>query len=285
VTRTWVRRSVIGPERRQAQQAVGDGVEADLGAMELAHDPRHRPALAADVAGARSAELSTVGLVVGHRSVVQIAVQERRMRRVDADLERLQPVAMPEPLEGEAVAGGSEEGVERRQSAGRRPLVTEPREQHAGARLQRIAALANALAQLRADRLGGGLEAGAVDAELPAVERAAQAVVFAAAEGQVGAAVRARPIEEAEAAGAVAKEDELLAEDAHRLDRARAGARVEARIELVEQRDRLPVAAQQRAAGSARADPRDEFVLLGLHVGSLASGASQSIETRMQRCS
>jgi hypothetical protein len=106
------------PQRRQAQQAVGDGVEADLGAMELAHDPRHRPALAADVAGARGAELATVGLVVGHRSVVQVAVQERRMRRIDADLERLQPVAVPQALEGEAVAGRGDEGVERRQAQG-----------------------------------------------------------------------------------------------------------------------------------------------------------------------
>ena len=53
---------------------------------------------------ARGAELTTVGFVVGHRTVTQVAVQERRMRRIDADLERLQPVAMPQALEREAVA-------------------------------------------------------------------------------------------------------------------------------------------------------------------------------------
>ena len=46
---------------------------------------------------------------------------------------------------------------------------------------------------------GRGLEAGAVDGELPAVEGAAQAVGFMAAEGQVGAAVRAVAVEQAEA--------------------------------------------------------------------------------------
>src|SRR4051812_34514713 len=114
------------------------------------------------------------------------------MRRVDADLERLQPVAVPEALEGEAVARRRDEAVERRQRRRRRSLRTEPCEQHAGALDERIAALADALAKRRADRLGGRLEAGAVGGELPAVERAAQAIVLAAAEREVGTAVRAR---------------------------------------------------------------------------------------------
>ena len=130
----------------------------------------------------------------------------------------------------------------------------EPREQHAGALHHRIAALANPLAKLRAEWLGRGLEAAAVDRELPAVERTAQAFGLVPAEGEVGAAMRAMAVDQAEAAAAVPEEHEVFAEQAHRLDRTRRQARIGAGIELVEQRRRLPVAAQQGAARRARAD-------------------------------
>ena len=48
-------------------------------------------------------------------------------------------------------------------------------------------------------------------------------------------------------------------------------ARVEHRIELVEQRHRLPVAAHQCAARRARADAGDQFVLRRLHATSLVA--------------
>src|SRR4029453_19330411 len=99
------------------------------------------PALAADLAGAGGAELPAVrGLERG--LVLEIAMQERRMRRIDADLERLQPVAAPQALEGEAVARRRDERVERWQGRRQRALGPEPGEDDARAHLQRIAALA-----------------------------------------------------------------------------------------------------------------------------------------------
>jgi hypothetical protein len=196
------------------------------------------------------------------------------MRRIDADLESLQPVAVPQALEREAVARRRDEGVERGQLRRHRALRAQPGEDDARADPGRIAALADAGAQGRAGRLGRRLEAAAVDRELPAVERTAQALGFEAAEAQVGAAVRAGPVDQAPALLAVAKQHQVLAEQAHRLHRARGHARVEARFELVDQRRRLPVAAHQVAAGRARADARDQFVLLGVHGDIREAGRS-----------
>ena len=97
------------------------------------------------------------------------------------------------------------------------------------------------------------------------MEGAAQAVGLEPAKGEVGAAVRALPVDQAPALLSVAEQDQVLAEQPHRLDRAPGHARIEARIELVDQRRRLPVAAHQRAAGRTRADAGDQLVLLGLH--------------------
>ena len=165
---------------------------------------------------------------------------------------------------GEAVAGRRDEGVEGRQRRRRRAFRAEPGEHDAGALDHGIAALAHALAELRAERLGRRFEAAPVDRELPAVEGAAQAIGLVAAEREIGAAVRALAIEQAEAAGAVAKENEVLAEQADRLDRPRRQRRIDARIEFLDQRRRLPVAAHQRAARRAGADARDPFVFFGL---------------------
>ena len=95
--------------------------------------------------------------------------------------------------------------------------------------------------------------------------------------------MRARPVEQPEAAVAVAKEDQVLAEQAHRLDLALRHARIEARIEFVEQRRRLPVAAQQRAAWRAGADPSDEVVLFGVHRVA-AAGKSKPVYRLRRRC-
>ena len=266
VTRTWVSSSVIGLQRRQPQQPLGDALEADLGLAELAHHPRHRPALALDLAGAGGAKLAAVGLVACERLVLEVAVQERRVRRIDADLERLQPVAVPQALEGEAVARRRDEGVECRQRRRRRALGAEPREEHAGALLQRIAALADrAVHSVEPIGSAGVSRQAPSTRELPAVERAAQAVVLAATEREIGAAVRAgrssrpqRPLPSRNSTRSwPSRRTGLTGRARH--------ARIEARIELVEQRRRLPVAAHQRAAGRSRADARDQFVLLGLH--------------------
>ena len=101
-----VRELVRHRAQRRELQAPGLGLERDLRLVELPHDPRHRPALAAlELALAGAAELLARGVVADgvQRGVVQEAVQERGMRRVDADLEGLQPVGVPQALEGEGV--------------------------------------------------------------------------------------------------------------------------------------------------------------------------------------
>ena len=254
---------VHGPQRGQAQQARRNFFMADLGLAELAHDARHRPGLALHVAHGRGAELAAVGFV--QRLVLQIAVQEGRVRRVDADLDGLQPVAMPQALEGEAVARWRGEAIESRQGRWCAASITQPRKEHAALLHHRVAALLDARAQRRACGLGRRLQTRTCGIELPAVEGAAYAVAFEAREAQIRAAVRAVAIEQSPAAGIVAKEHEVLAEHTHRLHRAMRHARVEPRIELVEQGHRLPVRAQQCTAWRAGADASDELVLFGLH--------------------
>ena len=63
--------------------------------------------------------------------------------------------------------------------------------------------------------------------------------------------MRAAAVEPAECAGLVAEQHQVLAQQAHGLQRAFTHARVQARIELVEQGGRLPIAAQQIAPGRA----------------------------------
>ena len=110
-------------------------------------------------------------------------------------------------------------------------------------------------------RLRRRLQALAADVEQPAVEGAAQAAVLQPAKGEIGAAMRTGAADQAVAALAVLEDDEVLAEQPHRLDRPVAG-------ELVDQRRRLPVAPHQRARGRAGSDAGDEIVLfLAQHGG------------------
>ncbi len=110
------------------------------------------------------------------------------MRRIDADLQRLQPVALDQALEGEGVVVGRDEAVEMRES--RRLARPHIGEQDAALLDHRIGFLADIGAEIAAVRLGRRLQALAVDIELPAMERAAQAVGLKPAEGEVGAAMR-----------------------------------------------------------------------------------------------
>ena len=90
--------------------------------------------------------------------------------------------------------------------------------------------------------LGRRLQAFAVHVEQPAMKRAAQAAVFEPAVGEVGAAMRAGAADQAVAALVVLEDDEVFAEQPDRLDRPVAG-------QLVDQRGRLPIAAQQCSRG------------------------------------
>ncbi len=187
------------------------------------------------------------------------------MRRVDADFKGLQPVAVPQAFEREAVGGRGFETVQCRKGRGRAAFGTEPAEQCPSLRHQRVAALADARAQRAARRLGRGLGALARHIELPAVKWAAQAVALVAAIGEVGASVRAVAVEQAVGTLGVAEQHEVLSQHPHRFHRTHRHRRVQRRVELVEQRHRLPVAAQQFAPGRARTDLGDALVLFGFH--------------------
>ena len=188
-------------------------------------------------------------------------MQERGVRGIDADLERLQPVAIDHALEREGVAVRRDEAVEMRKR--RRLARAHIGEQDAALLHHRIGLLPDVGAQVAALRLGRRLQALAVDVEQPAVEGAAQAAVLQPAIGEIGAAVRAGAVEQAVAALLVAEQHEVLAQQPDRLDRP-VGAG-----ELIDQRRRLPVAAHQRAGGRARPDAGDEIVLfLAEHGGS-----------------
>ena len=185
------------------------------------------------------------------------------MRGVDADFQRLQPVALEAALESEGVGAGGDEAVERRE--GRRLAFAEPREQHPALFHHRVGLLPDALRELAALGFGGRLEALAGDVEEPAVKGAAQPAVFPAPVGEVGAAVRAVPVEQPVAARLILEKHEVLAQQPHRTHRALA-------FQFLDERDRLPVVAQQAPAGRAGSRAGHQFVLLGADHGGISFG-------------
>src|SRR5271168_3759812 len=125
-------------------------------------------------------------------------MEKRRVCGIDADLERLQPVALDQSLEGERVLVRRREAIEfvkRRRLA----LADEP-EQNAVLHRDRVGGLPQVLAHPRGTRFGGRLQTLAIDVEQPAMKRATQAAVLESTEGQIGAAVRAVAVEHAVAA-------------------------------------------------------------------------------------
>ena len=99
------------------------------------------------------------------------------------------------------------------------------------------------------------------------MEGAAQAVVLAPAEAQVHAAMGAEPVDEAELAGILAKQHEVLAEEPDRHHRALGD-------QFVGKRGGLPVAAQHIARRRARADAGQLVVLFLAHHGRGLLGGS-----------
>ena len=136
------------------------------------------------------------------------------MRRVDADFERLQPVAVPIALEGERVGVGRDEAIEVREC--RRLARAEIGEQHAAALEHRVGDGLDVLAHPAAFRFGGRLDALAARVELPAVERAAQPVGLDASVGEIRAAVRAVSLDQRKILFS-AIQDQILAEQPNRL--------------------------------------------------------------------
>ena len=84
--------------------------------------------------------------------------------------------------------------------------------------------------------------------------------MLTAAEGKIGAAMGAMPLDQAVAVLLVAKQHQILAEQLDRLDRARS-------LQLVDQRRRLPVHPHQPAAGVLRPGAGDQVILFLAHHG------------------
>ena len=239
---------VVQSAQGEQPQAVVGSLDVDLRARELTQQTRHRNV----GIGRRRAEL----LAVGSAGVLVLveAMQVGGVRRIDADFQRLQPVALDQALEGEGVGAGGEEAVE--VGEGGRFAFAQIGEHDAVLDDDRIGPLAHPLAKHAAFGLGRRLQALAVDVEQPAMEQAAQAAILQATVGEIGAAMRAVAVEQAVAAALVAEQHEVLAQHAHRLG----GTLLR---ELVGERHRMPIVPHQRAAFGARPDAGDQLVLLG----------------------
>src|SRR5439155_25936379 len=120
---------------------------------------------------------------------------------------------------------------ERRTSVGRAEIgAPQLRELERG-----IGAQPDSLLQPTACRLPGRLQASAVDVVDPAVVAAADAALDRNTELERGPAMRAVQVQRAEAAAAIAKDDQVLAQDLHPQRRGR---------KLPDERHRLPEPAQ-----------------------------------------
>ena len=178
------------------------------------------------------------------------------MGGVDAHLQRLEPVALHEALEGEGVGTRRDKAVELRE--GGRVVPAKVGEEDAVALAHRVAGVEDAGKQAAALGLGGGFQAFPLHVEQPAVEHAAQAAVLQPAKSQVRAPMRTVPLQQAMTPPLVAEKHQLLAHHPHR----RQGP---FRGKLFGQGDRLPIFAQQLPRGRAWANPGHAVVCFGAH--------------------
>ena len=166
------------------------------------------------------------------------------MHRVHHVLVQLQPVAgMPERERDQAIVGLLV-GVEVRER-GDGPRRSHVREDETGELAGRVGALRGRVPDGALGRLTGSLEDRPVDVEQPAVVAAANPALRDDAELQRRTAMAAVPVQDPHPPLAVAKHDEILAQDPHRQGNL---------AQLRGQRDGLPVAAKQLAARSPGAD-------------------------------
>ena len=92
------------------------------------------------------------------------------------------------------------------------------------------------------------------------MEHAAQAAVLEPPESEIRTAMRAVAVEQSEPARVVAEQHAILAQQAHRLDRAPPG-------QFLGEGRRLPVLPHELPTRRARADAGDQGVLLRTHHG------------------
>ena len=241
-----------GPVGIVLVRALDDAALDDAVVEQIEPDPLVRPGDHAELLGLRQPEPHRLVVLLPHAPV---AVQPLQVHRVQRVLLALQPVAGQRRERDLAPDVVPRERLPHREE--RCGLRAHVREHHAPEHLDRVGRDLHLLleAPVRVDGLLERLlDALAGLVHHPAVVHAAEAVLLRDAVGEVDAAVRAEPLDEADRAGLVPVEDEVLAEDAHRLRGTF--------VELADGGDGVPVAAHQLAHGRARADSRQPFVLL-----------------------
>ena len=248
--------------QRDQAQAVFGVLDIDDRVVVFAQDFGHRHI----GAGGRAAEL----LAVGSRSVLVLeeAMQERGVRRIDADFERLQPVAVDVALECEGMTIRCDEAVDLRKR--RRLAFAQICPEDAALLDHGIRALLDALAQRRALGFCGRLQALARCVEQPAMEGAPQSAILQPAEGEVGAAMRAMAIDQAVTALLVAKQHQVFAEQFDGLDRPWP-------LQFVHQRRRLPIHPHQFPARIPGAGTGNQVVLFLAHHGENPCAADEFV--------
>src|SRR5258708_21594239 len=198
-------------------------------------------------------------------------MQERGVRRIDADFQRLQPVAVDVALECKSMAIRRDKTVDLRKC--RRLAFAEISPEDAAFLHHWIGALLDAFAERRVLRLGRRFQALAARLEQPTVEGATQPAVFQPAERQIGAAMRAMALDQAVTALFIAKQHQILAQQFYRFDRTRP-------LQFIDQRRRLPVHPHQFPAGVLSPAPGQEVVLFLAHHGGVTSVATVSEQSR-----
>jgi len=192
-----------------------------------------------------AAALGTVG---------QQPVQDRRVRRVDAAFQRLQPIALLDHL-GDVAIGfrrlRPSEFRQRRDLLGRAHIRPHDAAQLAG----RIRGDADLVLEVVFLRLVHHVDAGAGHVELPAVIDAAQAAFLVASEIERDATMRAELLDQADAALGVAERDQVLAEQAGARRRAVGFG------DLAREQRGDPIPAHGVAHRGALSHPGDKFVL------------------------
>ena len=184
------------------------------------------------------------------------------MRRIQADLDRLQPVAIEVAFESKHVTVGGDKTIQRGQR--RRRALAEKAEHDAAALLYWMRSLSDAAADAALERLAGSVEALPFGIEQPAVEQAAQAAILQTTECKVGTPVRTVAVQQSQASIRTSEQNQVVTQDAHGLYRTNA-------LQLGSQRHRLPIAAQQLPRRRARPDPGQQIVLLPSHHSCLTT--------------
>ena len=231
----------ILPQRRGVSEVRQDGV--------VGSDPHIvAPALGGDVhhavRGGAKVVLGDCAPGFGELHPDHAGMEEHRVHRIHHVLVQLQPVARMPEGEGNQAVVGLIVGVEVRER-GDGPRRSHVREDETGELAGRVRPLGDGVPDGALGRLTGSLEDHPVHVEQPAVVAAANPALRHDAELQRRAAMAAVPVQDPDPAIAIAKHDEVLAQDPHRQGNV---------AQLRGERDRLPVAAKQLASRSPGAD-------------------------------